>query len=57
MKQRKKEAFNQTYEEYIKTLHSKLNSKLWDSLGFPVDEEINTTDFFEIYNQVFGARG
>ena len=57
LKQRKKEAFNATYEEFIKTLHSNLNSKLWDSLDFHVDDEIRTTNFFDVYNEVFNAAG
>lgn len=57
LKQRKKEAFNATYEEFIKTLHSNLNSKLWDSLDFAIDDEITTTNFFDIYNEVFNAAG
>ncbi|MBO6137329.1 MAG: peptidylprolyl isomerase [Lachnospiraceae bacterium] len=57
LKQRKKEAFNATYEEFIKTLHSNLNSKLWDSLDFSIDDEINTTNFFDVYNEVFNVVG
>ncbi len=57
LKQRKKEAFNATYEEFIKTLHSNLNNKLWDSLDFSIDDEIKTTNFFDVYNEVFNAAG
>lgn len=57
LKQRKKEAFNATYESFIKTLHSNLNQELWDSMDFSVDDEITTTNFFDIYNEVFEGNG
>lgn len=57
LKQRKKEAFNDTYEAFIKTIHSNINSELWDSLDFAVDEDIKTTNFFDVYNEIFGAEG
>ena len=57
LKQRKKEAFNATYENFIKTLHSNLNEELWENLDFEIDDAITTTDFFDVYNEVFKANG
>lgn len=55
VEERKKEAFNQVYDAFVKTLYSKLNEELWDSLKFKTDPDITTTNFFDVYNEVFGV--
>lgn len=50
---RKNEVFSQVYDEYIKTLYSNINQKMWDSLDFKADENITTTNFFDVYREVF----
>ncbi len=57
VRERKNEAFNKVYDDYIKTLHSNLNEKLWDSLTFDRNLSINTTNFFDIYNEIFELKG
>lgn len=56
VEERKKEAFNAVYDEYVKTLYSKLNDELWNSLSFDSNKDITTTNFFDIYNEVFGSK-
>ncbi|MDD3414449.1 MAG: peptidylprolyl isomerase [Lachnospiraceae bacterium] len=53
VEQRKNEAFNQVYSEFIKGLYSNLNSKLWDSVKYESNTDITTTNFFDVYNSVF----
>lgn len=57
VEQRKKEAFNEVYDAFVKTLYSKLNTELWDGLEFRNNPDVTTTDFFDVYNEVFGAEG
>lgn len=54
LKQRKKEAFNQVYDEFVKTLHSNLNNELWDKVEFSTGtEDADAEGFFDVYNKVF----
>ena len=53
VEKRKKEAFNQVYDEFIVTLLRNLNTKLWDSVELSFGKDINTSSFFQIYNDVF----
>lgn len=53
VEQRKNEAFNQVYGEFVKKLYSNLNTKLWDSVVFEENTKLNTINFFDIYNQNF----
>ncbi|MCR5527518.1 MAG: peptidylprolyl isomerase [Lachnospiraceae bacterium] len=54
LKQRKKEAFNQVYDEFVQTLHSNLNNELWDKVEFNSgDEDADAEGFFDVYNEIF----
>jgi len=55
VEKRKKEAFNQVYDEFVATLLRNLNTKLWDSVELSFDENIHTSSFFQIYNDLFDA--
>lgn len=55
VKKRKTEAFDDIYEEFISKQPSQLNDKLWESITFTDDDEINNMTFFEVYNEVFGV--
>lgn len=55
VEQRKNEAFNKVYDEFVKGLYSNLNRKLWDSITFESGNAMNTVDFFDIYNKYFEA--
>ncbi len=50
---RRQEAFNQVYDEYVKTLTSNLNAPLWESVTYQKNENVNTTSFFTIYDKYF----
>ncbi|MCR4746536.1 MAG: peptidylprolyl isomerase, partial [Lachnospiraceae bacterium] len=51
--ERKKEAFNEVYDEFLQTLHSNLNNELWDSVDFGNEGTTDATGFFDVYNEVF----
>lgn len=50
---RKQEAFEQVYQEYVKTLTSNLNQPLWDSISYDKNSGVTTTEFFEVYDKYF----
>lgn len=53
--ERKKEAFNRVYDEFVPSLHSNLNEELWDSFEYePYTGEDLNISFFEVYDEVFG---
>lgn len=54
VEQRRNEAFAKEYDSFINTLDRKLNQKLWDSISFIRDEQVDTADFFDIYNKYLG---
>lgn len=52
---RRQEAFNQVYDEYVKTLTSNLNAPLWESVTYQKNENVKTTSFFDIYDKYFAV--
>lgn len=52
---RKTEAFDAVYDEFIRKQPSQLNDKLWESISFTENKDINNMTFFEVYNEVFGV--
>ncbi|MCR5746273.1 MAG: hypothetical protein K6G03_01020 [Lachnospiraceae bacterium] len=51
--ERKSEAFDQIYQEYVKGLYAAFNDKLWDDQMF-LDRTLDSKDdFFRIYDDVF----
>ena len=55
VEQRKKEVFNEEYNEFLATLTRNLNTKLWNNITFIQDENVTTKDFFNVYNTYFSA--
>lgn len=53
VEQRKKEVFGQEYDAFVVTLTRKLNEELWDSIGFIHDENVRTSDFWDIFNSSY----
>lgn len=52
VKKRKEEAFNQIYDEFLTTLTSNLNEPLWKSINVDHEDGIETTGFFDVYNEL-----
>lgn len=52
--ERKNEAFNRVYDEFVPTLHSNLNEELWKEFKYdPESDDPPESSFFEVYNQTF----
>ncbi len=49
LEKRRKEAFEDVYEEYIARIPSVFNEELWESVKLEVSDEIKTNSFFDIY--------
>ena len=50
VQKREKEAFDDTYEEFIEKQKSYFNVKAWDAVEVDTDSDITTNRFFEIYD-------
>lgn len=53
IEKRKEEVFGQEYDAFVESLTRTLNEELWESVSFIKNEEVNTRDFFDIYNKYF----
>lgn len=53
VEQRKKEAFNQVYDDFVKSQVRNLNEGLWDSVTLAAGEDMDTVEFFQIYDKYF----
>ena len=53
VEQRRKEVFNQQYGEFISTLTKNLNVNFWNKVKFLSDDNIQTADFFDVYDTYF----
>ncbi len=49
IEERKKEAFGREYEAFVSKQARRLNDKLWKKMDLIHEEGINTTSFFEVY--------
>lgn len=53
VEQRRKEVFGEEYDAFVETLVHQLNTKVWDEIAMIHDENVTTSDFFEIYAKYF----
>lgn len=53
VEQRRKEVFGQEYDEFVNTLNSRLNEKLWKKVVFIHDSQVTTSNFFDLYEKYF----
>lgn len=51
---KREEVFGQRYKEFVLELTKVVNEPLWENITFSADEELTTTEFFEIYEEHFG---
>lgn len=54
VEKKRQEVFGEEYDAYVKKLTRDLNEQLWESISFLYDPEIQTQDFFNIYDEYFG---
>lgn len=55
VEKRKSEAFDQVYSQFLDTLTSKLNEGLWESVSLSEFDGMDTTNFFDVYNEYFAV--
>ena len=53
LKKIQQDEFNNIYNEYVKTLTTNLNAPLWESVEYKKTANVNTTDFFDVYDRYF----
>lgn len=53
LEKRRREAFGQEYDAFIKTLARQLNEEVWEGMTVPKEEGVATWNFFEIYGKYF----
>lgn len=53
VEERKEEVFGEEYEEFVDSLVKNLNKELWNEITFIHEEEVVTSNFFEIYDNYF----
>jgi foldase protein PrsA len=53
VKKRKKEAFNDVYNQFVNGLTRSLNEEVWDSITLIHDENVTTKDFFSVFEEHF----
>lgn len=53
VQQRRKEVFGLEYDAFVETLTRKLNDELWQQVTFLHDAQVDTKDFFDVYEEFF----
>ena len=51
LEKRRKEAFDDVYQEFLSGLSSELNEKVWSEVSVEVNEEVKTDNFFQVYEK------
>lgn len=53
VEERREEVFGEEYEEFVDSLVKNLNKELWNEITFLHEEEVTTSNFFQIYDNYF----
>lgn len=53
VEQRRKEVFGLEYDAFVEKLTRKLNDELWQQVTFLHDPQVDTKDFFDVYEEYF----
>lgn len=53
MEQRRNEVFGQEYETFVNGLVRRLNEELWSSVEMIHNENVTTSSFYEVYDEIF----
>lgn len=56
VEKKRQEVFGEEYDAYVKKLTRDLNEPLWENIAFLYDPEVQTQDFFKIYDTYFGQK-
>jgi len=55
VEKRKQEVFGEKYDEFVSGLTRKLNEELWNGLSMIHNDNVTTTSFFEVYDEIVSA--
>lgn len=50
LEQRRNKAFGEEYDAFVATLVKQLNEELWNDITLIHDDQVTTSDFFDVYN-------
>lgn len=53
VEQRREEVFGDEYDNFVASLTRNLNKELWKQVTFIHDDEVTTSDFFEVFDSYF----
>ena len=53
--QRRQEAFEEVYMQFVSTVTSNLNKPLWDSITYDKNSGVTTSEFFDVYDKYFSV--
>lgn len=53
VEKRKKEVFGEEYDAFVDSLNRKLNDKVWGEISFIHNDNVNTSNFFDVYLDYF----
>ncbi|HKM35074.1 MAG TPA: peptidylprolyl isomerase [Lachnospiraceae bacterium] len=53
VEKRKKEVFGEEYDAFVDSLNRKLNDKAWGKISFIHNENVNTSNFYDMYLDYF----
>ncbi|MBE5867914.1 MAG: peptidylprolyl isomerase [Lachnospiraceae bacterium] len=53
VEERRQEVFGQEYDLFVEGLTRNLNEDLWETVSFIHDPAVETSDFFDVYNEYF----
>ena len=53
VEERRREVFGQEYDAFVEQLIRQLNTELWGEITLLHNEEVDTADFFEVYQKYF----
>lgn len=51
LEERRKEAFDDVYSDFLKTLSSEFNDKVWKEVKIEIEKDVKTDSFFEVYEK------
>lgn len=54
VEEKKEEVFGQKYASFVQGLTKAMNTALWEKVSLIHDEQVNTTNFFEVYQEYMG---
>lgn len=55
VEERRREVFGQEYDAFVEQLVRQINTKLWEEIALLHDAQVDTADFFEIYQKYFSG--